>query len=373
MPWMPVASWRRELPMPSWISSLLEQLQRHERLVMVTVAAVRGSTPREPGARMLVTTDQVFNTIGGGHLEWKAITIARNMLASQGVNRLQRFSLGASLGQCCGGVVEVFFELICDEAKQQAAWQQTIQRGEDFVQVVGLDDPGQRLWIWPDQVIAIPADRPIHALQQMARQMLENNASTCIVSHIDTHRTTRRFLMDPVRYSDFQLYLFGAGHVGQALVRLLAEQPCQITWVDTRDDVFVQASPANVNTVCTDVPAAVIAEAPAGSYFLVMTHDHGLDEQLCEHILKREDSAYFGLIGSATKRKRFEHRLQQRGISEQQLTRMICPIGIDGIRSKRPAAIALAVAAELLQHHERQQATVLMDTGHPEYVMSTAS
>ena len=130
----------------------------------------------------------------------------------------------------------------------------------------------------------------------------------------------------------------------------------QITWVDTRDDIFPETIPEGVFTVATDIPATEVYDAPPGCYFLVLTHDHSLDFSLCEAILTRRDFAFFGLIGSATKRASFEHRLIARGLEPPRLLDMTCPIGIPGIDSKQPAVIAASVTAQLLQVREARQA-----------------
>ena len=227
---------------------------------------------------MIVTADTLCGTIGGGNLEFQACGIARDQLERGEENGLRRFPLGAGLGQCCGGLVNLMFEKL-----------------------------------GPDSDWA-----------SLAR---ENDA--------------------------IELYLFGAGHVGSALVRALQDLPIRINWIDTRDDMLPQALPAGVNAICSDTPEAEIDAAPEGSYFLVMTHDHALDQRLCEQILRRDDFAYFGLIGSRSKRRNFETRMQRRGIDSQRFTRMTCPIGIGGIRSKQPAQIAISVAAEILQVYDR--------------------
>jgi xanthine/CO dehydrogenase XdhC/CoxF family maturation factor len=113
--------------------------------------------------------------------------------------------------------------------------------------------------------------------------------------------------------------------------------------------------PANVEVVATDVPEAEVDAAPADAFFLVMTHSHALDEALTQRILQRADFAYFGLIGSTSKRHQFERRLLARGFQPAQLAAITCPIGIDGIENKHPSAIAIAVAAELLQRYEARQ------------------
>jgi xanthine dehydrogenase accessory factor len=148
--------------------------------------------------------------------------------------------------------------------------------------------------------------------------------------------------------------LFGAGHVGAAIVRALAELPCQITWVDEREDMYPETLPANTRMEATDIPEALVDAAAPGSCFLVMTHSHALDQRLSERILRRTDVGWFGLIGSKTKRMQFEHRLRERGISMARLSDMVCPIGIPGITGKAPAVIAAAVAAQLLQVWEAQ-------------------
>lgn len=150
------------------------------------------------------------------------------------------------------------------------------------------------------------------------------------------------------------IVLFGAGHVGQALVRVLGSLPCVVHWVDTRDELFPDEVPANVQPEATDIPDAIVDEAPAGAYFLVMTHDHALDFALAQRIMRRDDFTYFGMIGSKTKRVKFERRLADRGVPSERLDEMTCPIGVEGIVDKAPAAIALAVTAQLLQVQSAQ-------------------
>ncbi len=261
--------------MSDWISFLREANQRGETAIVITVAETKGSVPRDTGTKMIVTANDVHGTIGGGHLEFKAIDIAKNMIAASGTRALHRFVLGATLGQCCGGVVNLAFEAVAADAE----------------------------WVEPAVV----------------------------------------------RTDDFHLVLFGAGHVGRAVVKVLSELSCAITWVDSREDEFPKDIPSNVQCVCTFDPECEIDAAGAGSYFLVMTHSHALDQALTERILRRADFAYFGLIGSMTKRRQFERRLQGRGISAGQLAEMSCPIGAAGIYGKEPATIAIAVAAEILQ------------------------
>jgi xanthine dehydrogenase accessory factor len=170
----------------------------------------------------------------------------------------------------------------------------------------------------------------------------------------------RRWLVDKIEAPKDHLMLFGAGHVGAAIVRALAELPCRVTWVDEREDLFPANLPANVVVEATDTPESLAEQAAPGTSFLVMTHSHALDQRLAEAILKRPSAGedWFGLIGSNTKRKQFEHRLRDRGVTQARLDGMVCPIGVPGIEGKAPAVIAVAVAAQLLMVWEARTATI---------------
>jgi xanthine dehydrogenase accessory factor len=148
----------------------------------------------------------------------------------------------------------------------------------------------------------------------------------------------------------FQLQLYGAGHVGRAIVQLLERLPCTVQWIDEREAEFPAApSAAHIQRLCVEPVAAEVRLAPPGAFYLVLTHSHDLDLQITEAVLRRADFAYLGLIGSATKRARFLHRFEERGIAAAALARLTCPIGVPGIPGKQPEQIALAVVAQLLQ------------------------
>jgi xanthine dehydrogenase accessory factor len=155
----------------------------------------------------------------------------------------------------------------------------------------------------------------------------------------------------------FTLQLHGAGHVGRAIVRLLHDLPCAVQWIDARDSEFpAERDPPHISRLCVDAVDAEVAGAPAGGFFLVLTHSHDLDLAITQAILQRGDFGFLGLIGSATKRARFEARLRQRGIGAAMLARMNCPIGVPGIPGKQPAQIAIAAVAQLLQAAAAQPA-----------------
>jgi xanthine dehydrogenase accessory factor len=189
----------------------------------------------------------------------------------------------------------------------------------------------------------------------MARDMLARGCGTRLVSMSaeGPGETACDALLTVVRQAELDIVLFGAGHVGQALAKLLAELPCRVTWVDGRADRFPSILPRNLRAEITDEPLAEVDAARPGACFLVMTHSHPLDQALAEAILRRGDFRYFGLIGSLAKRRRFESRLAARGMPVATFERMTCPIGIEGVEGKAPAVIAVAVAAQLLQVQAR--------------------
>ena len=257
-------------------------LASRRRAIVVEVIGARGSVPRAQGTRMLVASDDVAGTIGGGHLELKAIDEARAMLGeASDAPRTRTWPLGPALGQCCGGVVTLRHAAL--EAAGLAAW--------------------------------------------------------------------------PPQGPRFHLQLYGAGHVGRAIARAVAPLDVVVDWIDEREDEFPRgwldasddAWPAHIRTVCVDAVEAEVAEAPPGAYYLVLTHRHDLDLRIAEAILARADFGFFGLIGSRTKRQRFIHRFEERGVDPASIARMTCPIGLGGIVGKEPEVIAASVVAQLLQ------------------------
>lgn len=326
--------------------------------VLVTVARVEGSVPRESGARMLVDAQGFRGTIGGGHLEHRALAMARAMLEQGGgAAHVERFPLGPKLGQCCGGIAWLAFEMA--DAAQLALLD--ARRNEDTWRVVlvgwagsSSDAAGSDMRASPDRVGGRPA-HPASLFDDGGRLLAGESLPSfdrAQGTHLFQDDTGRLWLADAVLAPRAHLMLFGAGHVGAAIVRALAELPCRVTWVDEREDLFPPALPANVRVEATDTPESLVENAMPGTTFLVMTHSHALDLQLSHAILSRPGPArsrdWFGLIGSDTKRRQFEHRLRERGIDGARLDAMVCPVGLPGIEGKAPAVIAASVAAQLL-------------------------
>ena len=312
--------------------------------VLVTVAIVEGSVPREPGAKMLVTAAGFAGTIGGGHLEHRAIEIARAMLKVGGAPRIERFALGPSLGQCCGGIAHLAFEVA--DREQMALLD--ARRSVDTVRVFAF---GEATWALFDGAGTHIAGGAVPAFDHTAG------------THVFLDAGGRCWLADAILAPRAHLMLFGAGHVGAAIVRALAELPCRVTWVDEREDLFPVDVPSNVTIEATDIPEALVQAAAPGTTFLVMTHSHALDLRLSNAILSRPGQDWFGLIGSSTKRRQFEHRLRERGIADDKIDAMVCPIGLPGIAGKAPAVIAVSCAAQLLAVWEAQETSA---ASHPE-------
>lgn len=350
-----------------WPSAALTCLERESCVVRVIVASVRGSAPREPGACMLVDSHGVLGTIGGGNLEREAIAAARAQMNSDtepsctGSIRICRMTLGRDLAQCCGGVVELWLERLTREDRD---W---------LVAVAGSARAGHTLLVTravpgaPDRsCITAGASERFNRARGDRGESLRINVDER--ARFDLGEQAHVNLNDPIRFDvDGQgvptlreridvpaapLWLYGAGHVGRAVVRGLAELPFKVTWIDSRAALLAGSVPANTRTLLTEDPASAAIGAPASAYHLVMTHDHGLDFDVCHAILTRGEFAWLGLIGSASKAAKFRARLARAGVASERIARLVCPIGLGGLTSKLPAAIAAGVTVQLLQELE---------------------
>ena len=312
-----------------WLAPLSDALSRGDAAALVHVVELKGSGPREVGAQMLVTEDAIAGTIGGGELEHTATLKARELLQS-GRAGLLRLALGPELNQCCGGSVTLAFEPF---APADLAWLKKLMRAAEeptpVFRTVRLDDAG-----------GLRRDWSVEGGQKEA----------AFVATLAGSRTIVRERVNPPAQA---FWLFGAGHVGRAVAYAVAPLGFAFTWIDGRAGQFPEPHPGGVKCLALAMPELAVDDAPPDTVFLVMTHSHPLDEAVCEAVLRRDDFAYLGLIGSATKRARFVKRLGEAGIPAAQLKRLICPIGLPSIESKEPAAIAASFAADLLMRRER--------------------
>lgn len=277
--------------MNSKVQSLKDFLDGHGHVALVQVAGTKGSTPREKGAFMLVSASAIFGTIGGGQLEYMAIDKARQMLGSSPVrgagkeNRIQVDEVCATLD---------------------------VPLGPEIGQCCG-----GRVEVLIRLVDAALAQQLVAAAE----------AEEAHLPHV---------------------YIFGGGHVGQALASAVALLPVQVVVIETRAEAL-EGMPEAVETRLTPMPEAMVRKAPAGTAFAILTHDHALDFLIVAEALKRHDTAYVGMIGSKTKKATFRNWfLKSADGSEAEFARLVSPIGGDAVRDKRPQVIAALAAAEIM-------------------------
>ena len=304
------------------LAALSAALAAHGRVARVVIAGVEGSSPREVGASMLVWDQGQSGTIGGGALEFEAAAKARVMLASpptpslphgggREAPRVERVALGPSLGQCCGGAVVL--------------WTEVFEALPEAVAGVVARGPG---------VMPLAVKRVLAA----ARGQGVRPEPGLVAG----------WLVEPVAEAERQVWIWGAGHVGRALVNVLAPLPgVAVTWVDVSVERFPERVPQGVTAVPASDPAVLADHVPLEAEHLVLTFSHALDLELCHRLLNRGFRG-LGLIGSATKWGRFRSRLGALGHSAEAVARIRCPIG-DPALGKHPQAIAVGVAAELLR------------------------
>ena len=298
------------------LTGLRRAVAAQGRVARVVIAGVRGSSPRETGAAMLVWADGQSGTIGGGALEHAAAQTAREMLAGGLPARISPHALGPDLGQCCGGSVQLLFETY-DAARL------TLLEGQEMIARPMTADTTMPL--------------AVRRLLARARGMgLPPEAGL-----------VEGWMIEPLHRPAHPVWIWGAGHVGRALVGVLAPLPdVALTWIDTAPDRFPDAPPPEATILPAAKPERLIPHAPANAHHLVLTYSHALDLELC-HGLLSHGFASAGLIGSATKWARFRSRLAALGHSPGQIARIRCPIG-DPALGKHPQAIALSVSAALL-------------------------
>jgi xanthine dehydrogenase accessory factor len=288
------------------LNALTEAVAKHGLVARIVITGTKGSAPRDAGTSMLVWADGQSGTIGGGTLEYQAVAAAREDLSRHGdwLRQTRAVPLGPALGQCCGGsanlLTEVFTAAEIDEItaaiKPLNQFSRSVQSG-----VI----PG---------FLALPETK--HFSEEM------------------------HGLGQP-------LWIYGAGHVGRALVAILPSLGYDITWVDTTSARYPETLPNGVTQLIAKSPGDVVQYAPSDAHHLILTYSHALDLELCHQALSHSFQ-FAGLIGSATKWARFQKRLMVLGHSPSQVARITCPIGLPEL-GKEPAAIALGVATELLR------------------------
>jgi xanthine dehydrogenase accessory factor len=281
---------------------------------------------------MLVWADGQDGTVGGGNLEFTIVDQARKLLASGAAHRFQSYPLGPLLGQCCGGRVGILIERIDSDS---ASWLNEVAAaevaGHPYAIHSTLEESGIVRRV--DDLHGV-ADLSGEAVRLMGR----DGQAIDTARRIDPKGLAIAERVDPRPL----LMMFGAGHVGKALAPIIATLPFRLRWLDNRADFAVPGV-----MIAEDLVAQAEA-APPGALFLIFTQSHATDYELTRAVMTRGDFLYCGLIGSATKRARFEKRLLADGIRRAALSRLVCPIGSIGLTSKAPEVLAVAIAAELL-------------------------
>jgi xanthine dehydrogenase accessory factor len=308
------------------LAALRTAVQCHGRVARVVIAAAQGSAPREAGAAMLVWADGQSGTIGGGALEHAATKTARAALQNESPDALTRCPLGPSLGQCCGGAVTLVTQIY------------------DTARLAQIDPSAPVL-----RRIDGPQDPPLALLREM-RQARGAGVAPPV-------RVLDGWLLEPMAHPDRALWIWGAGHVGRALVAVLSPLPdLAITWIDTGRDRFPGTVPDGVTILVAADPARALPHAPRDAHHLILTYSHALDLDLC-HAALSHGFASAGLIGSATKWARFRKRLTALGHTRERIDTLTCPIG-DPALGKHPQAIAVSVAAALLSPAQSTKARI---------------
>lgn len=306
------------------LEGLRRAVGRHGPVTRILIVDVKGSSPRDEGTSMLVWLTGQSGTIGGGALEFQVAAEARRRLGEANhAPRFLRYGLGPELGQCCGGNVALVCETYDAQAVEKLA--------------------GRAVHVRP----VLGTEKPHPAVDRIAGQMQRNPGAYAGFA------MAFGWVVEPVNAASRPVWVWGAGHVGRAVVATLAPLPdFDITWVDTARDRYPDDIPAQVTILAAREPERLVVHAPLGAEHLILTYSHALDLDLC-HRLLGHDFAFAGLIGSATKWARFRSRLAALGHAPDRIARIACPIGDPGL-GKHPQAIAVGVAAALLRPAARQ-------------------
>ncbi len=300
---------------------LLKLVAVYGAIVRIVVADTQGSAPRGGGTSMVVWRDGQTGTIGGGALEFEAVLTARDLLDGPARCRVDRIALGPARGQCCGGAVTLVSERFHDNDLQAIT-------GPIYARAISSN-----------------SNMPLSVSRMLAeaRRGLPN-----------TGQLVDGWMVEPLSTKQVPLWIYGAGHVGRALIDVLSPLPrFHLTWVDTSTNRFPDDIPEGVEQLIAENPADVVRYAPHQAHHLIVTYSHTLDLELC-HRLLGHSFASAGLIGSKTKWARFRNRLTELGHDDAQILRIRCPIGQPEL-GKHPQAIAIGVTAELLRQQEKQE------------------
>ena len=360
--------------MNSWLKPVKTAIALNNSFVLLTIISTKGSTPCSKGDKIVFSgAESVFGSIGGGNLEFKALSFAEELLSlNSNGTYLKKYPLGATLGQCCGGYVNVMFESFI-QSDATNLWIETVsnllQDNADFIVATIVDSNSEiefssKKFVYLDGNLSPNIDdKKISSLIiKSAKDLLLLSDSPTIVQFENQSGALTEVCFEKVLTSEVQpVVVFGAGHISRALMPILINLPIKIYWVDDRAEQFdkYQGDTSQIDIICDDF-VQIIPDLPDSSYCLVITYSHQIDFEICEKMITQNNFSYLGMIGSEIKGKKFRDRFHQKNFSEEVINKFICPIGDKQKFLKSPAAIAVTIAMDLINfiEHKRQPESV---------------
>ena len=360
--------------MNSWLKPVKTAITLNNGFVLLTIISTKGSTPCSNGDKIVFSGgESVFGSIGGGNLEFKALSFAEELLSLNSNSiYLKKYPLGASLGQCCGGYVKVMFESFI-QSDSINSWIEIVSNllhdKEDFVVASIVDNNAEIEYSSKKFVYLNGNSRPSlddeelsSLINKSAKDLLLFSDSPTIVQFKNKSGSVTEICFEKVLTSEVQpVVVFGAGHISRALMPILVNLPIKIYWVDDRAEQFdkYQGDTSQIDVICDDFVQS-IPDLPDSSYCLVITYSHQIDFEICEKMITQNNFSYLGMIGSEIKGKKFRDRFHQKNYSEEVINKFICPIGDKQKFLKSPTAIAVTIAMDLINfiEHKRQPESV---------------
>ena len=291
-----------------WTDELIKIIQKNNFVCRAMIVRSDGSTPREEGASMIILKNEIKGTIGGGNLEFEVINSARKKIktTSTFLREKKNFPLGPNLGQCCGGYVEVLLEYYNKEC---------------IPLLKSLAKSNKKFILHPLEKHKFP---------------------------LGTNEKSHKSFFFSNHFKRYQpVFIYGAGHVGRALINVTNDLQIDRYWVDISKDRFPKNLPKNLNKLIANDLKIIAHNALPNSIHIVMTFSHHMDEEIVEIILQKNNFFKLGLIGSKTKKIRIFNRLKKRGLSDILLDKVTCPVGIPEVFGKKPPQVALSIASQL--------------------------
>ena len=359
--------------MSSWLKPLKSAIAINNGFVLITIIATKGSTPCSNGDKIVYSSnDVIFGSIGGGNLEFKALSFAKEMLNfNNNSNQLIKYPLGATLGQCCGGYVKVMFESFIrpnSSLKVKESWVEKLsslfKNSEDFVLATSIDNnqntklERHKFLYTQKSFYSSSSDKQLSQfVKNHASKLLQASQSPTIVEFIDDEGLKSEICLEKVASSELlPVAIFGAGHISRALMPILINLPVKLFWIDDRQEQFDKylGDTSQIKIICDDLVESV-SDLPDNVYCLVITYSHKIDFEICEKMIIQNNFSYLGMIGSSIKGKKFRDRFIQKSYAEEVVKKFTCPIGEKQKFLKSPTAIAVTIAMDLINFIENKK------------------